>query len=128
MAFAEPRIINVLNTVKYPYNVNRLTQDYALQMLDKADDVNEWIKTLITERTRLMNMLSNITFVEKIYRSDANFVLVKVADAKAIYAYLTGKGIIVRNRNNISLCENCLRITVGTPSENDTLIKALNAL
>ena len=122
MAFASPEIISILNKVKYPYNINRLTQEYALQMLENAENVNEWIKTLLQERTRLQERLSKLSCVEKIYPTDANFMLVKVSDANAVYNHLVEKGIIVRNRNNVSLCGNCLRITVGTPPENDALI------
>ena len=125
MAFASPQIIAVMNKVKYPYNVNRLTQDYALQMLDDAEKMNEWVKILLQERTVLQSRLSELSFVDKIYPSDANFLLVKVSDANAIYKHLVNEGVIVRNRHNVSLCGNCLRITVGTPSENDRLIQAL---
>ena len=125
MAFAAPEIVTVLNKVKYPYNINRLTQDYALRMLDNSENTDEWVKMLLQERDRLQNQLSELSSVEKIYPTDANFLLVKVTDANAIYEHLVKKGIIVRKRNNISLCSNCLRITVGTPSENDSLIREL---
>jgi len=126
MAFAAPEIVSVLNKVKYPYNINQLTQNYALQMLKKEEHVDEWVKMLLQERKRLQNLLAQTSHVEKVYPTDANFILVKVSDANAIYRYLVENGVIVRNRNTISLCGNCLRITVGTPSENDTLIHALN--
>jgi len=126
MAFAAPEIISVLNKVKYPYNINQLTQDYALQMLENAGRVDEWIKTLLQERSRLQNLLSETSCVGKIYPSDANFLLVKVSDANAIYEHLVKKSVIVRNRHSVTLCGNCLRITVGTPSENDHFIEALN--
>ena len=126
MAFAAPEIVTVMNKVKYPYNVNQLTQDYALKMLENAGDTDKWVKMLLQERTRLQDLLAKAPCVEKMYPTDANFILVKVSDAKAIYGHLTVNGVIVRNRHNISLCGNCLRITVGTPSENDTLIYALN--
>jgi histidinol-phosphate aminotransferase len=125
MAFASPGIINVMNRVKYPYNINLLTQDYALKLLENAENVGEWVKILLHERSRLQNMLSELHCVRKIYPTDANFMLVQVSDANAIYRHLVEKGIIVRNRNTITLCGNCLRITVGTPSENDTLIEAM---
>ena len=128
MAFASPEIVAVMNKVKYPYNVNRLTQDYALQLLDNAGQIDEWVKILLQERTRLQNQLSEVPCVEKVYPTDANFLLVKVPDATATYNYLVEKGIIVRNRHSISLCGNCLRITVGAPSENEQLIGALNNL
>ena len=126
MAFADPQIIAVMNKVKYPYNVNRLTQDYALQLLEKADSVIEWVNILIRERTNIQNQLAKLPLVEKVYPSDANFLLVKVPDANATYQYLVKKGIIVRNRNTISLCGNCLRITVGSSSENEVLIQTLS--
>ena len=125
MAFAAPEIVNVLNKVKYPYNINRLTQDYALKMLENAGNVAEWVKILLRERERLQCRLDELRCVEKIYPSDANFLLVKVTDADAIYRKLVERGVIVRNRHSVSLCGNCLRITVGTPSENDTLIMEL---
>jgi len=125
MAFAAPEIVTVLNKVKYPYNINRLTQDYALRMLNNTENMGEWVKILLQERTRLQNQLSELPSVEKIYPTDANFLLVKVTDANASYEHLVKKGIIVRKRNNVSLCGNCLRITVGTPSENDSLIQEL---
>jgi len=125
MAFASPEIISVLNKVKYPYNLNRLTLDYAVQMLENAENVAEWVKILLHERARLQSRLAELTCVKKIYPTDANFILAKVTDADAIYGYLVEKGIIVRNRNTVSLCGNCLRITVGAPSENDVLIEAI---
>ena len=128
MAFAIPEIVMIMNKVKYPYNVNQLTQDYALQILDKSEQINEWVKILLQERTRLQNQLSEVSCVEKVYPTDANFLLVKVPNANSAYNCLVEKGIIVRNRHTISLCGNCLRITVGTPSENNALISALNNL
>ena len=125
IAFASPEIVALFNKVKYPYNINRLTIDCALKMLENAGNVNKWVRLLLHERTNLRNMLNETPCVEKIYPTDANFMLVKVADAKKIYDYLIEKGIIVRNRSNVKLCENCLRITIGTASENETLIEAL---
>ena len=125
MAFASPEIIDVLNKVKYPYNVNRLTQNYALKLMENAENVSKWVKNLLKERSKLKNRLSELSCVEKIYPTDANFLLVKVPNANAIYRYLVEKGIIVRNRNTVTLCGNCLRITVGTSPENEALIEAL---
>jgi histidinol-phosphate aminotransferase len=125
MAFASPEIVTLFNKVKYPYNVNRFTQDYALRMLENAEQVNEWVKKLIQERMRLQNLLSKMTCVEEVFPSDANFILVKVLDAYSVYEHLVEKGIIVRNRSTVSLCGNCLRITVGTPFENDVLVEAI---
>jgi histidinol-phosphate aminotransferase len=127
MAFAAPEIITLFNHVKYPYNVNRLTQDYALQMLENAEQVDEWVNTLIRERERMQELLAKTPCVQKIYPTDANFLLVKVSNANAIYTHLVNHGVIVRNRNAVSLCGNCLRITVGTPSENDELIHVLES-
>ncbi len=128
MAFANPDIVRIMNKVKYPYNINQLTQDYAMQMLAKASSVKDWIKILLLERTRLQDQLSGLSCIETIYPTDANFILVKVPDSGAIYQTLVKSGIIVRNRSLISLCGNCLRVTVGTPSENEKLITALKNL
>ena len=128
MAFASPEIINLLNKVKYPYNINALTQNYAMQMLENAEKVNDWVKMLLQERTKLQTKLSELPIVKKIYPSDSNFLLVRVSDANAIYQHLVQKQIIVRNRNTVPLCDNCLRITVGTSSENDALISELTNL
>jgi len=127
MAFAAPEIVTVLNKVKYPYNINLLTQEYTSRMLDDTEKMGEWVKILLQERARLQSQLSELSSVEKIYPADANFLLVKVTDADAIYGYLIKRSIIVRKRNTVSLCGNCLRITVGTPSENDSLIQELRS-
>jgi len=125
MAFASVEIIAVLNKIKYPYNINILTQKQALQTIQDAEQVKKWVEILLTERTVLVNALQKLPIVEHIYPTDANFVLVKVSDANAIYNYLVNKSIIVRNRNTVSLCMGCLRITVGTPEENRILINEL---
>lgn len=125
MAFASAEIIGVLNKIKYPYNVNILTQKQALKALQNADQVRAWVKTLLTERTALIQALEKLPLVQHIYPTDANFVLVKVPDANALYHYLVEKSIIVRNRNTVSLCLGCVRITVGTPEENKTLLEEL---
>ena len=125
LAFASEEIIALFNKVKYPYNVNRLTQDKALDELNHGDRKNAWVEMILTEREPLAEALKSLPVVEKIYKSDANFLLVKVRDADKTYRFLTEKGIIVRNRNKIPLCDNCLRITVGTPDENRALISAL---
>lgn len=127
MAFASAEIISIFNKIKYPYNVNQLTQQQALSMLQRYDEIEGWVKELIAERGRLMDAFSTLTCVKEIFPSDANFFLARVTDAGAIYNYLVAKGIIVRNRNSISLCGNCLRVTVGTPAENKTLLEALQA-
>lgn len=128
MAFAAPEIISLFNKVKYPYNVSRLTQDYALKVLSDAGEVRKWVRILLEERDNLCRQLSETACVEKIYPTDANFILVKVSDATGIYQYLVKKGIILRNRSSVTLCSNCLRITVGTPAENRILIDALKEL
>ncbi|BAO77424.1 histidinol-phosphate transaminase [Winogradskyella sp. PG-2] len=128
ICFASEYIISVLNKIKPPYNVNQLTQDKALERLNSIDDVNQEINMVLKERHQLSSELSNISFVETIFPSDANFVLAKVDDANKRYTQLIEKGIVVRNRTTQPLCENCLRFTVGTEEENKTLIKILNQL
>ena len=125
MNFASIEIIDILNKIKPPYNINQATQELALKALDHLEDVNAMIKETVKEREQLAKELVQLSSVQKVYPSDANFVLTKVTDATAIYNYLKEKGIIVRNRSNVILCEDCLRITVGTPAENEQLIQAL---
>jgi len=125
MAFASEEIISYFNKVKYPYNINKLTQDFVSEQLDLEARKNEWVSMLLEQRTALTQALRELPFVEKIYPTDANFLLVKVPDANAVYQYLVQKGIIVRNRNTVSLCLGCLRITVGTKEENEVLIGEL---
>ncbi len=125
MAFAQETIIGYFNQVKYPYNVNLLTQQQTLKALGQADVKQARVEEILIERTRLASALVSLGFVRKIYSSDANFLLVKVDDADRTYAYLTHQGIIVRNRNRVRLCSGCLRITVGTPEENRSLLAAL---
>lgn len=125
MAFSSQPIIEVLNKIKPPYNINQATQLLALQALDQIQQVNDWIRQTVSERQRLVDRLSELEIVTRIYPSDANFLLVRTKDAKKIYQYLVGKGIIVRDRSNVLLCEDCLRITVGTPAENDELLAQL---
>ena len=125
MAFASEKIISVFNKVKYPYNVNHLTQTEAINMIGKEYQIKEWVRTLLSERARLIEKFGKLTCCEHIYPTDANFFLAKVSDAKKIYDYLVGNGIIVRNRTNVTLCHNCLRVTIGSRPENDKLIEAL---
>lgn len=125
MAFAQKPIIDVFNSVKYPYNVNLLTQKYALEMLSDPYEVEKWVKTIVTERDRLMSAFTLLPFCKKVFPTDANFFLTQVDNAQAIYDYLVEQGIIVRNRTNVTLCHNCLRITTGTKSENNELLAAL---
>lgn len=125
MAFAHPDIIGIFNKVKYPYNVNQLTQEKAIEMLSDRFQVEEWVTTILHERAKMKEALQSLPFCEELYPTSANFFLMKVNDAQAIYDYLVGLGIIVRNRNKITLCGNCLRITVGSKSENEELLQAL---
>lgn len=128
MAFASPEIIKLFNKVKYPYNVNILTQNFVTDELDKLELRKQWIDTLLKGREYLKNELPKLPFVEKIYPTDANFLLVKVRDADGLYKQLADRGVIVRNRNSVSLCAGCLRITVGTDDENRALIETLRKL
>lgn len=128
MAFASEKLISVLNKVKYPYNLNILTQEKALEFLQQKSQVDSWIMTLLDEREWLANQLKTFSFVTKVYPSDANFILVKTLDADKIYGQLVEEKIIIRNRNNVVLCDGCLRISVGTPEENKMLMKALAKL
>ncbi len=125
MAFASEEIIEVMNKVKPPYNVNEASQQLALQALQNVEQVNQWIKETLTERDQLVLNLKAFDFVLDIYPSDANFILVKTTDAKGIYNYLVSHGIIVRDRSKVELCDGALRITVGTPAENETLLNTL---
>ena len=125
MAFASLEIISIFNKIKYPYNINKLTQEHALILLSHQDQVRLWVKDLIDERNELARQLAAFSFINKIYPSDANFLLVKTNDAQRLYNYLVTKGIIVRNRSNITLCMGCIRITVGTSEENQILLDAL---
>ena len=128
MAYASTEIIAVLNKIKYPYNINILTQQQALKTIANSEQVAEWVKVLLNERSLLIEKLNKLSIVQHIYPTDSNFVLVKVNDANATYNYLVDKGIIVRNRSSVSLCMGCLRITVGTPEENNILISELKKL
>jgi len=125
MAFASEEIIEVMNKVKPPYNINEASQELALKALQNVDQVNGWIKEILLQRDRLVLTLKDYDFVLDIYPSDANFILVKTKAPKEIYNFLVNKGIIVRDRSKIDLCEGCLRITVGTPAENDILLQTL---
>lgn len=125
MAFASPEIIDIFNKIKPPYNINEASQMLGLEALDNIDKVNNWIKETVEERELLDKMLLALPFVQHVYPSDANFLLMKANNPKDIYNYLVELGIIVRDRSSVTLCENCLRITVGTPEENKELLTAL---
>ena len=126
MAFAGESLISYLNKVKYPYNINTVSQQLALEALDNITIINERIILTVQQREWLTNQLSQLPFTQIVYPSDANFVLAKMAGAGKIYAYLSAKGIIVRDRSGVTLCSDCLRITIGTPQENKQLMDALN--
>ena len=126
MAFAQKEVIDVLLKIKYPYNINILTQQTVLKALDREADKNRMVSEILANRTDLIDRLNGCKCVECTYPTNANFVLAKVCDAPAIYRYLVGLGIVVRSRHSVALCHNGLRITVGTKAENDTLINALN--
>lgn len=128
MAFASPEIIQLFNKVKYPYNVNQLTQEFVLCELDEEERKNKWVDTILEGRKYLEKELPELNYVQKVYPSDANFLLVKVDDANKVYNELVAKGVIVRNRNSVSLCQGCVRITVGTEEENRTLIEVLKTI
>lgn len=125
MAMASPEIIGIFNKVKYPYNVNQLTQEKALEILRSRADVDRWVRMILEERVRLMLAFSQLPITKVVYPTDANFFLARMSDATAIYNYLVGRGIIVRNRSKIHLCDNCLRVTIGTKAENTALLAAL---
>ncbi len=125
MAFASEEIIEVMNKVKPPYNINEASQQLALKALQNIEQVNSWIKEILVQRDKLVLELKNYDSVLDIFPSDANFILVKTTDPKGIYNFLVQQGIIVRDRSKIDLCEGCLRITVGTPNENKILLQTL---
>jgi len=127
MSFASTEIINVMNKIKPPYNINQASQELALQALDELGQVNDMIHEIVKGRESLSRDLLKIPQVQNIYPSDANFLLVKISNAREVYEYLLDQQIVVRDRSKVILCDDCLRITVGTPSENENLIKALNA-
>lgn len=128
MAYASKDIIDIYNKVKYPYNVNILTQQKALEILKDPCLIDSWVHTLKTERDRVIEAFKLLPVCEEVYPTNANFFLAKMTDAQSIYDYLVDNGIIVRNRTNVTLCNNCLRITVGTRSENMKLLGALRTL
>lgn len=125
MAFASEQIIGLMNKVKYPYNINQLTQSAALEQLKQKDRIAAWVREIISQREDMAKKLSAFPFCLRIFPSDANFILVRMTDASDVYNFLTDRGIIVRNRSRITLCDSSLRITIGTPEENQTLMSAL---
>jgi histidinol-phosphate aminotransferase len=125
MAFASQEIIHVMNKIKPPYNINQASQELTLQALEEVGQVNDMIKEIVAQRDLLAKDLQTIPIVQKIYPSDANFLLVQVTEPKPLYKYLLEKGIVVRDRSSVELCAGCLRITVGTPSENVSVVNAI---
>lgn len=125
MAFASKDIVDIFNKVKYPYNVNNLTQRFAMQRLGDSFEVEKWVRTIVVERDRMTQAFRLLPICKCVYPTDANFFLAEVTDATKIYNYLISKGIVVRNRTNVQLCMNCLRITVGSKNENNELLSAL---
>lgn len=125
MAFAQAPVIEWFNKVKPPYNINILTQQAAMDALQQPEIREEQLRTLLRERDHLIHALSRMPITEQIFPTAANFVLVRVGDPDGLYRYLVNKGIIVRNRSTVILCEGCLRITIGTPNENSQLIQSL---
>jgi histidinol-phosphate aminotransferase len=127
MAFAGDPIISYMNKVKYPYNINTASQQLALDALENINVINDWIQITVEQREWLSQQLAALSFTITVFPSDANFILVKMKDARKVYEYLSAKGIIVRDRSKVILCDDCLRITIGTPEENQQLLTALNA-
>lgn len=128
MTFANKQVIDIMNRIKPPYNINQASQDLVVKALEEVGQVNDMIREIVRQREILRAALEQMEMVEKVYPSDANFLLVKIRDARKVYEELLAKGIVVRDRSNVILCENCLRITVGTDIENENLIKALGQL
>ena len=128
ICYASEAVISVLNKIKPPYNVNELTQQRAISRLKDSDKIKQEIASIIEQREELLKVLLEVNFVEKVYPTEANFVLVKVDDANKRYDELIAKGIVIRNRTTQPLCENCLRFTIGIPEENAVLIKELKLL
>ncbi len=128
MAFASKEIVAIYNKVKYPYNVNLLTQQQALEVLKDPYEIDKYVKILLAERTRLIQAFQDLPVCVRVYKTDANFFLAKVTDANSIYNYLVDRGIIVRNRSKVQLCQDCLRITIGTRTENNELLSALRQI
>ncbi len=126
MAFASPEIISIYNKIKYPYNVNILTQKTALELLQKEDDMAKWVEDILEEKKIMIEKLKDYNFISKIYPSDANYLLVKTNNAKVIYNYLVEEGVVIRDRSSVALCEGCLRITIGSKEENNCLYQGLD--
>ncbi len=126
LAFADARIIRLLNRVKPPYNVGQFAQETALQAIEKSDQLKETVCEIVRERRKMASRFAGFGFVKTVYPSDANFLLVRTTNARELYGFLVEKGIVVRDRSKIILCEGCLRITVGMPDDNRMLLNAMN--
>ena len=127
MAIADPEVISLMDRVKYPYNVNLLTHEKALELLDNEKQKNEWVEMILLEREGLVKELEKLPVIRKIHHSDANFILVRVSDPDALYAHLAKGGVIIRNRSRLTHCEGCLRITIGTSEENKRLLELIKS-
>jgi histidinol-phosphate aminotransferase len=127
-AIAHPQIVSYLMKVKSPYNINILTSTEALKALDNTQHVEKSVTAVRTERKRLADVLSSFRFVEKVYPSDANFLLVRCSDARSLYQKLAQRGIIIRDRSSEPKLANCIRISVGTPEQNTLLLNAMKEL
>ena len=127
MALADPVVANLMNRVKYPYNVSLLTQDKALELLRNEKQKDEWVEMILEEREWLRKKLEKLSLIKKIYHSDANFLLVQVDEPDALYAHLAKGGVIIRNRSRMTRCSGCLRITIGTHKENLLLLELINS-
>ncbi|MEN9459091.1 MAG: histidinol-phosphate transaminase [Bacteroidota bacterium] len=125
MAFASTAIIEVLNRVKPPYNINQATQELALKALEEVGQVNDMIRLLVDMRDALSTVFKSMPTVQEVYPSDANFLLVKIKYARKVYEFLLTKGIVLRDRSNVQLCDDCLRITVGSEQDNTILVEAM---
>jgi len=128
IAFASEEIIHIMNKIKPPYNINQASQELGLKAMDEVEQVNDMIRILVEERELLKSSLAQLPLVEKIYPSDANFLLVKVMDASKTYDFLLSKGIVVRDRSRVELCEGCLRVTIGSADENIQLLNSLSEM
>lgn len=128
MAFASEEIIGVLNKIKYPYNINQLTQEYALKLLSDVEGMQRQLTLILEERERIAEIFRQPPFSYRVYPSDANFILMEVGDADYLYKELIKEGVVVRNRNSVALCRGCLRITIGTPEENELLVTKMKSL
>ena len=125
MAFASPEIVEIFNKVKYPYNINMLTQEKAYDILSESQSVQHWVTMILEERSRVIDAFVLLPICKKVYPTSSNFFLARVTDAQSIYNYLIQTGIIIRDRHKVSLCNDCLRITIGTREENNELLGAL---